>query len=222
MNVQELEKQYLDAKIAYYEGRPLISDPEFDFIERLLRESGSKVVEQVGSKRKDFDYPHPTPMLSLSKIQMDADNIMEAEFLTWYRKRREMILSSGAPVTSVIRMGSSAKYDGNAIDIVYKNGSLLYQVLTRGDGITGKNITDRMKLILPERLDMPMEEGDVLEIRCEVVIERAIFEEKYAEDFASLKKRMTAPKAKVIEVKGTIFTESYNPENPTFNTKASK
>jgi DNA ligase (NAD+) len=185
MNVQELEKQYLDAKIAYYEGRPIISDPEFDFIERLLRESGSKVVEQVGSKRKDFDYPHPTPMLSLSKIQMEPDNIMEAEFLTWYRKRREAILSSDLPVTTVIRMGSSAKYDGNAIDIVYKNGSVLYQVLTRGDGRAGKNITDRMKLILPERLDMPMEEGDVLEIRCEVVIERAVFEEKYAEDFAN-------------------------------------
>lgn len=185
MNVPELEKQYLDAKIAYYEGREIMPDFEFDLLERILIESGSKVVHQVGYKRKDFDYSHPTPMLSLSKIQMEPENIMEDSFITWYRKRAAELKSRGHD-TVALELVSSAKYDGNAVNLVYKgSSSSLYHVLTRGDGLMGKNITDRMKIIVPSRLNFPMEETDTLEIRCEVVIERELFDRKYSADFAN-------------------------------------
>ena len=74
MNLQHLETQYLKAKIAYYDGTPIMSDPAFDALEKELKEAGSKVVEQVGAKRKDFDFPHPTPMKSLAKIQTESNN----------------------------------------------------------------------------------------------------------------------------------------------------
>jgi len=189
INISDLEKQYLDAKIAYYEGRQLMEDSEFDFIERLLRENGSKVVEQVGSKRKDFDYAHPNKMLSLSKLQTEVGNNMKSEFIVWYKKRLNMMHSGsmGQNVTSNC-MYSSAKFDGNAINLIYNNNEF-YQCLTRGDGALGKNITDRIQLIAPKNLltGGDVEEGDMgqMEIRCEVVIAKSIFEEKYAADSAN-------------------------------------
>ena len=179
INIPELEKQYLDAKIAYYEGRQIMKDSEFDFIERILKEHGSKVVEQVGSKRKDFDYP----MRSLAKLQTEEGNNMKAEFESWYSKRVTM-LGEYPSLNTVKMMYSSAKFDGNAINIIYKNNEL-YQVLTRGDGAAGKNITDRMQFILPKNLLIGKQDVGEMEIRCEVVIDKNVFEEKYADTFAN-------------------------------------
>ena len=49
-----------------------MSDAEFDALEQHLLNLGSKAPEQVGAKRKDFDFEHPTKMLSLGKIQTEA------------------------------------------------------------------------------------------------------------------------------------------------------
>ncbi len=90
-NIQHLEEKYLKAKIAYYEGTPFLTDAEFDALETILKNEGSKVIEQVGSKRKDFDFTHPTKMLSLSKIQTEATeegtNYVEDLFQKWFQKR---------------------------------------------------------------------------------------------------------------------------------------
>lgn len=181
-NIPELEKQYLDAKIAYYEGRQIMEDAEFDFIERILRESGSTVIEQVGSKRKDFDYDHPTSMLSLSKIQTEEGDNKKIEFNEWYTKRSNSILKS---ITNVVGplMYSSAKFDGNAINLIYKAGKF-YQALTRGDGKCGKNITDRLKAVVPDGMSS-IGADDTLEVRCEVVISKSAFEDRYSSDSAN-------------------------------------
>ena len=177
-NINVLEERYLKAKIAYYEGNPFLSDIEFDTLEKYLKENKSKVIEQVGSKRKDFDFYHPTKMLSLSKIQTeltsDGTNYMEDEFNKWYQKRKNII---GVNVCLL----SSPKFDGNAINIIYR-GSKLTNVLTRGDGFTGKDITKRFSKIVPNILninELELNDNDVIEIRCEVVIKTKIFNEKY-------------------------------------------
>jgi DNA ligase (NAD+) len=183
-NIKVLEEKYLKAKIAYYEGIPFLTDSEFDAIEKILKEEGSKVINQVGSKRKDFDFAHPTKMLSLSKIQMEATaegtNYMEAEFQKWYQKR-----------TSEIGKGTylwaSMKFDGNAINIIYR-GTKLANVLTRGDGFTGKDISKRFEKKIPQKitlLNLDLKDTDVIEIRCEVVIKTKLFKEKYANEFAN-------------------------------------
>jgi len=129
-NIQHLEEKYLKAKIAYYEGTPFLTDAEFDALEALLKEKGSKAIEQVGSKRKDFDFAHPTKMLSLAKIQTEEGNYMEADFQKWFQKRSQMI-NGHKPI-----LYASPKFDGNAINIIYR-GTDLANVLTRGDGFTG-------------------------------------------------------------------------------------
>jgi len=180
----ELEKIYLDAKIAYYEGNPIMSDAAFDHIEQQLREINSKVIDQVGGKRKDFDYSHPGKMLSLKKIQTEKDDFKLEEFLSWYNKRINTLKQKFNIKEKDALIYISPKFDGNAINVIYK-GSKLYHILTRGDGITGKNITDRLSLIIPDHIKIEYKETDFLEIRCEVVINKEIFNQKYAETSAN-------------------------------------
>ncbi len=187
-NIHLLEEKYLKAKIAYYEGVPFLSDPEFDALETLLKIEGSKAIEQVGSKRKDFDFNHPTKMLSLSKIQTEeteeGTNYMEPEFQKWYQKR----LAAIGGIHPVLL--ASPKFDGNAINIIYR-GDKLANVLTRGDGFTGKDVTKRFVTAgkIPETLLFlgldEISSEDVIEIRCEVVIKAKFFEDKYSKEFAN-------------------------------------
>ena len=177
MSTQHLETQYLKAKIAYYEGNPVMSDAAFDVLEKELKDNGSKVVNQVGSKRKDFDFPHPNPMLSLAKIQTESfdgvTNYQEDLFNKWFNKINGVVFkSTGKHITFLL---SSPKFDGNGINIVYSNG-ILQSVLTRGDGKFGKDITDRFQKHLPETIDFGIE---LLEIRCECVIDQSVFDKKY-------------------------------------------
>jgi len=168
---QRLEAKYLKAKIEYYEGIPIMTDAEFDSLEEMLIKAGSKVHEQIGSKRKDFDFPHPTKMLSLSKIQMEKDgditNYMYNEFYTWFEKRAKV-------VGKLAVLKGSPKFDGSAINIIYRDGNL-ENILTRGDGLTGKNVTKRFKPVLPQKIKIQ----GIVQIRCEVVIDLNLFNKKY-------------------------------------------
>jgi len=183
-NINIVEEKYLKAKIAYYEGNPFLTDTEFDALEKYLKENKSKVIEQVGSKRKDFDFSHPSKMLSLFKIQTEntqsgSINYMEDEFSKWYQKRKEIIKIKS-------ELLGSPKFDGNAINIIYRCSKdlnlKLTNVLTRGDGFSGKDVTKRFSKYIPELLifnELKISENDVIEIRCEVVIKTKIFNEKY-------------------------------------------
>ena len=171
MNIKRLEAEYLRAKIEYYEGNEIMSDAAFDALEKILKDAGSKVTEQIGSKRKDFDFPHPTKMLSLAKIQMEKDKYMYDKFYTWFSKKASI-------VGKMAFLQASPKFDGSAINIIYRDGAL-ENILTRGDGKAGKNLTKRLAPKVPAKIDV---EGTV-EIRCEVVVDTNIFEKKYSVEF---------------------------------------
>ena len=58
-NLSNKEALYLEAKDAYYAGEPLMSDAEFDILEQELKDSGSSVVEVVGTvKAQKADHLH--------------------------------------------------------------------------------------------------------------------------------------------------------------------
>jgi DNA ligase (NAD+) len=172
-NIQKLESQYLNAKIAYYDGNPIMTDAEFDALEQILIKEGSKVHEQVGSKRKDFDFPHPSRMLSLAKIQTEKNDNKYDEFYKWFSKRAAIVGKMGM-------LYASPKFDGSAINIIYRNGNL-ESILTRGDGFYGKTITNRLKSHVPSIIS----EKGIVQIRCEVVVDVNVFKKKYADEFAN-------------------------------------
>jgi len=181
MNIQNLETQYLKAKVAYYEGHPIMSDAAFDVLEQELKSNGSKAIEQVGAKRKDFDFPHPTPLKSLAKLQTESvkgvTNYQEEAFEKWFQKRESHMNQLNHTIKNI---RYSPKFDGSSVNIIYRNKKL-ESVLTRGDGKFGKDATDRFRKHLPATIDI----DGIVEIRCEAVMRKSTFEKKYAAEFAN-------------------------------------
>jgi len=180
MDIKSLETKYLKAKVSYYDGTPFITDAAFDTLEQELIKLGSKVVEQVGSKRRDFDFPHPTPMKSLAKIQTEKTgkgiNYQTKAFSDWFSSRTLKTRDMG----TVDHIHYAPKFDGSAINIIYRDG-IFESVLTRGDGKLGKDVSDRFVKHLPARISV----NGIVEIRCEAVMRKSIFQEKYADKFAN-------------------------------------
>jgi DNA ligase (NAD+) len=163
MNSQE--QLYLRAKEAYYSGEPIMSDSDFDLLEADLKSQGSEVVNIIGSGSSG-KIPHPSAMLSLSKISVyDNDRLPMEEFEKWLNTCRG---SKTFELTS--------KMDGNAVNLVYKNGKLRHAI-TRGEGHRGYDVVDKMQHIVPNSIS---HEG-LVEVRGEVVIKVGTFNEKYSE-----------------------------------------
>lgn len=164
-NIQELEELYLQAKEAYYKGEPIISDDEFDRLEEELRDLDSEVVDVVGYNDRNLKHPHLSPMLSLAKAQAALDGTLPLEQMDeWF---------SGFPSNTLFE--ATPKYDGNAVNLVYRNGKL-HQGITRGDKFKGRDVTSKLIKKVPRVLEGIS--GDV-EIRGEVVIPTEIFFRKY-------------------------------------------
>jgi DNA ligase (NAD+) len=113
----ELEQFLNRASRAYYAGSPIISDEQFD---RLADTCG---YSQVGAQAVGDTAKHLYQMYSLQKYY-------EGE-----GKR---------PLEGIKNVSCSAKLDGAAISLLYVEG-VLVQALTRGDGVEGQIITDKIR-----------------------------------------------------------------------------
>ncbi|MBU1064316.1 NAD-dependent DNA ligase LigA [bacterium] len=176
--VTELRKQINAANHSYYVlDNPTISDAEYD---RLMRELQN--LEESYPELKTPDSPtqrvganpltefgnitHRVPLLSL-------DNAMNEAELTEFIKRVQKTLQ-GKNVEFV----AEPKIDGLAVELVYENG-IFINGSTRGDGITGEDITQNLKTIrsIPLKLkDNTIPAPALLEVRGEVYIDRRDFE----------------------------------------------
>jgi DNA ligase (NAD+) len=178
----------------YLKDSPTISDAAYDtaFRELLALEkrfpsllSPNSPTQGVGvsnlsndSDAKSFEgneafssVVHREPMLSL-------DNALnEEEFLSFDARIRKLLDSS-----EPIKYFAEYKFDGLAIEIVYRNGELVV-ASTRGDGITGENVTHNVLTIADVPKSIPQKTSrfstlpEQLEIRGEVVLELAAFEQ---------------------------------------------
>ena len=136
--IKALEGLILKHKALYYQGRPEISDNEFDKLEDELKKLDPENValSVVGSTTSASDkIKHDKKMLSLEKTYVLDD------LLLW--KGSEDILST-------------MKLDGISCSIIFENGKLSI-AKTRGDGTFGENITAKVlwitnipKLIKPK------------------------------------------------------------------------
>lgn len=166
MNKLELYKKY---KTAYYLGEPLISDEEFDKFEaELLTEYPNLRDEEIG-----FDddtslqkFEHPTKMTSLSKF-----NIYEDVNSTPINNIEDWLLNQDSLVTY------SPKYDGNSVNVIYKNGKL-WKALSRGNGTVGRDYTNKIAPHVPAEIDITEE---VVEFRGEVLMLLPVFDKKYSQ-----------------------------------------
>lgn len=152
--IKELESEILRHKALYYQGRPEISDADYDKLEDDLKKVAphSQVLNLVGSITSNQDkVKHSPKMLSLAKTYS-----LE-ELKKWVGKRK---------VVSV------QKIDGVSCSLVYRKGQLEV-AKTRGDGTFGENITSKIQWIssVPKETQM----ADDFEVRGELYCDSESF-----------------------------------------------
>jgi DNA ligase (NAD+) len=131
MTKNEFIQEFLDkASEAYYNGMPIISDEQYDFLEGLVEYT------KVGHTAKK-PVKHLYRLYSLQKYYKNEGKVP----LQDYDKPKF----------------SSPKLDGAAVSLLYVDGNLV-QVLTRGDGIEGQDISDKFignpKTFIPMKIDV--------------------------------------------------------------------
>jgi DNA ligase (NAD+) len=177
-----LKKELNRHSHAYYVlDNPTIPDAEYDkmFRELVALEqahpdlvTSDSPTQRVGGKPlPQFEQVrHTVPMLSLN-------NAFSEEDINGFDRR----IRDGLTATDEVEYSTELKFDGLAISLRYENG-LLVQAATRGDGMTGENVTANIRTVraVPLRLQSANPPA-VLDVRGEVLM--------YKSDFAKLNER---------------------------------
>ena len=150
-------KKYFEYKEAYYNGKPLISDAEFDeFEDNLINQGFDPTVgyDEIDNKDKVLNRKK---MLSLQKYQILDE---------------EMTLEMAQKIYDKLGDGFlSWKYDGMAGNLQYTNG-VLTGFSSRGDGDTGRNLFPKLIDLVPNFLEKEI----TVDVRCEIFVKNSSFE----------------------------------------------
>lgn len=159
---------------------PTVSDAEYDTLFRCLAELEARHPElrdphsptqKVGAPPLSAftQVRHSVPMLSLA-------NILSREEMQEFQDRIQRLLKSEAPLEYV----AETKIDGVAVELVYEDGKLVVGS-TRGDGVTGEDITQNLKTIRSVPLTLLSHRGHpaprLLEVRGEVFLATEPFQQ---------------------------------------------
>ena len=169
--IQELTKIINQANYEYYNlDNPTITDQEYDKYLRELINLEEKYPEfadpnsptkRVGGEAIDkFNkVAHAIPMISLA-------NVFNEEEIRDFDKR---IRNAGFNPTYVCEL----KIDGLSVSLHYEHGKLKFAA-TRGDGVTGEDITENVKTIKTVPLDLGQDID--IEVRGEIYMNKATLE----------------------------------------------
>ena len=176
--VQDLRRQVQAASYAYYVlDEPIMADEVYDRLYRELQDletahphliTADSPTQRVGEKpaTQFTSVQHNIPLYSL-------ENAFDlAEFRAWEDRWRRQ-----APEVGKAAYVAELKIDGNALALTYENG-ILTRAATRGDGISGEEITQNVKTIrsVPLRLQLD-NPPPVVEVRGEAFLPLDVFEQ---------------------------------------------
>jgi DNA ligase (NAD+) len=156
------------------ENIPEIGDGQYDKLMSELRDLENSfpdlITNQSPSQRLGAEpligfseISHEIPMLSLSNAFSDDD------LTAWYSRLYAMLDDTN------FEMVCELKYDGLAVSLRYENG-LFIQGSTRGNGMTGEDITLNLKTINSIPLHLQGEFPQTLEVRGEVYFPKSEFD----------------------------------------------
>lgn len=169
--INQLKKQLQSASYAYYVlDNPILEDSVYDQLYRQLQEleteypeliTPDSLTQRVGDKLSEQfnSVNHNIPLYSLE----NAFNFTELEQweTRWQRQLLEVYEFSYI---------CELKIDGSAIALTYENG-ILVRGLTRGDGITGEDITTNLRTIRSIPLKLNIENPpSIIEVRGEAFL----------------------------------------------------
>jgi DNA ligase (NAD+) len=171
----ELINEIRDHQFKYYVlDQPTVTDAQFD---ALLREL--QILEEKNPELRESDSPtqhvgggFSTQFEQRDHIEkmMSLDNVFDADELAQWFDRVEKEISQPQYLCEV-------KVDGLAINLTYENG-VLVRGLTRGNGVTGEDVTLNVKTIrnLPHQLKAGSAPS-LIEVRGEVFFPIQAFNE---------------------------------------------
>jgi DNA ligase (NAD+) len=177
MSVEQRARKLREAierhsRLYYIEDAPEITDAEYDVLFRELQQleeqhpalrSPDSPTERVGgAPLAEFaEVRHRAPMLSINNA-FDEDEVRA------FDKRVRQALG-----VEIIEYAAEPKFDGLAISLFYRDG-LFVQGATRGDGVTGEDVTPNLRTVGAVPLKVP---GNTdLEVRGEVLMYRRDFD----------------------------------------------
>lgn len=154
----------------YVLNMPIISDFDFDMKMHRLEElealhpelfDPNSPTQRVGNDHSNafLSVTHKSPMLSL------ANTYNRDEVRDFYEHIREGLGGEDFQICCEL------KFDGLSISLHYTNG-VLEKAVTRGDGVTGDDVTENIRTIRSIPLVLPKDSGypDSFEIRGEVLM----------------------------------------------------
>ncbi|MBK7299612.1 MAG: NAD-dependent DNA ligase LigA [Moraxellaceae bacterium] len=178
----------------YVLDNPQINDAQYDELFRQLKQ-----LEQQYPQLQSPDSPtqrvggqallafntlnHKVPMLSLGNV------FNQPELIDFERKLKERL-----EITNDIEYCAELKLDGLAISLIYEKG-IFKQGATRGDGVTGEDITHNLKTIRNLPLQLNTQNPPLLlEVRGEVLMPKAGFQKLNQEAQANGEKVFANPR----------------------------
>ena len=172
----------------YVNDNPTISDYEYDKLFAELKQieadhpelvTPDSPTQRVGSVSEKFlPFTHTHRLYSL-------DNTYNYEDLkSWYEKIKK---EYGNDVELVCEL----KIDGLAIALTYENG-IFTRGVTRGDGITGEEITQNLKTI--KAIPLKLKDNVSLDVRGEIYMPKSSFEKLNAENLENGEKLFANPR----------------------------
>jgi len=190
----ELIQQLNDYSYAYHvKDEPIVPDAVYDCDYRQLQAieaehpdwiQADSPTQRVGEKPDSgfVNVAHTVPMLSL-------DNAFDNESLSDFDQRIRKLLN-----TDHVTYCCEPKLDGLAISLRYEEGRLVRGV-TRGDGLSGEDITSNIKTIYSVPLKLRTQTPPaVLEVRGEIYMPKDGFEKLNALAMAQGEKTFVNPR----------------------------
>ena len=156
----------------YIQQRPEISDTEYDLLFRELlnleeahpelRVANSPTMRVGAAPVKELgEHRHSRPMLSL-------DNAFGEDEVRAFHQRCAKVLGED------IEYSAELKFDGLSLALLYTDGEL-QTAATRGDGQVGEIVTHNARTV--SGIPLTIDRSEPLEVRGEVVMTKANFEE---------------------------------------------
>jgi DNA ligase (NAD+) len=171
-DIDQLRRELERHNRLYYEGRPEISDYEFDQMMRRLQDLEAAHPEHFdpnspsqrvgGAPIEEFKTViHDPPMLSIDNVY-SLDELREWDA----RVKRGIGLDE-------FEYEAELKIDGVSIDLLYENGKLT-RGATRGDGVRGDDVTPNVRTVraLPLKIDTRFKR---VEVRGEIYLSKSDF-----------------------------------------------
>lgn len=195
-NAKQMYDTYLNAIEAYYSGKPVMSDEAFDAIENTLLQQG------VIANKIRFEAPNTVECKHVLD-GLEAKVVSLAAIHTKSNFTDELYAHCFSRIAQTC-VALMLKYDGMSCASYYKDG-LLQHVLTKGDGLSGYDVTQ--KFLKNGKVPLRLTQALTCQIRFEACVPKNRFAELSALGYSNERNAASG----IVKAKNFDFIEYIDP-----------